>query len=87
MVKNISLQGLSREDLLVIADRACCILAAFANNVTTDEGDRNQTEDDFGISAEEMIEMAHDDMIVRSRSVLSRIVKDFPGVAKNEKAT
>ena len=79
-MKPINLVGIPREDLLVIAERACAILCTIANNVTTDETDRKKTEDDFGLDASEVIEMAHDNMILHSRSVLSRIVKDFPNV-------
>ena len=74
----IDLVGKPRSDLLVIAERACAILCSIANHATTDEGSREKTEDDFGLDASEIIEMVHDDMIIRARSALTRIVKDFP---------
>ena len=80
-MKTISLVGLSREDLLVIAERGCGTLRYFANQVTTDEGDCEKTEQEFGIDASEVVEMAHDNMILQSRAVLNKIMKDFPSTA------
>lgn len=74
----VDLRGLPREDLLVIADRACCVLCQYASMLTTDEGDRDETEAEFGLDASEIVEMAHDNFIIRSRDVISRIVKDYP---------
>jgi hypothetical protein len=78
VAKAIDVTGRSREELLIIAERACSALVGIANNVTTDEGDKDATEDDFGIDASEVIEMAHDNMITRARSTLDSIVREFP---------
>lgn len=74
----INLIGIPRDDLLIIADRACSALAAIANHMTSDEGDRDDTEEEFGLDYDEVVEMAHDNLIVRARSTLNSIVSDFP---------
>lgn len=47
-------------------------LQIIANYTTTEEGDCDMTEEAFGISAIEVIEMAHDEMIRIARYALSR---------------
>ena len=73
----VNLIGLSRDNLLIIAERACSVLTIIANQVTTDEGDEQDTEDEFGLPASEIVEIAHDNMIAEARSALDRIVKEF----------
>lgn len=43
-----------------------------AGHVTTEEGDRDATEEDIGLDASEVIQMAHDNMIWRARRALGR---------------
>ena len=76
--RTINLIGRSREDLLVIAERACSTLCNIASNLTTGEGDADVTEEDIGLPVEEVIEMAHDGMIGAARSVLDSILRDYP---------
>lgn len=78
MNKTIDVTGRSREDLLIIAERACAALANIANNATFHEGDRDATEDEFGLRVEEIIEMAHDNMINAARGALDSILRQFP---------
>lgn len=72
--KTIPLIGRSREELLIIADFACSALVSIANNLKSEEGDKDDTEGEFGLSVPEIIEMAHDDMISRARATLDRII-------------
>jgi hypothetical protein len=81
----INLIGTPRDDLLVIADRACSALASIASNLTSDEGARDDTEEEIGLDYEEVVEMAHDNMIGRARRALDKIVADFPAIAAPEK--
>lgn len=76
--KSIDVTGRSREELLIIAERACSALVGIANNMATDEGDKDATEDYFGIDAEYVVEMAHDNMIRCARATLDSIVREFP---------
>lgn len=75
--RTIDLMGRDRTALLVIADRACSALARIANNVTTDEGDVETTEDEIGLPASEVVEMAHDYMIEQARAALDSIIGEF----------
>lgn len=43
-----------------------------AGHLTTEEGDRDATEEDMGLDASEVIEMAHDNIIWRARRALGR---------------
>ncbi|MEN6535467.1 MAG: hypothetical protein ABFD89_17520 [Bryobacteraceae bacterium] len=45
-------------------------LVTIANHLTTDEGDAKATEEAFGLSAREVVEMAHDDMVNAAREAL-----------------
>ena len=45
-------------------------LIFIASHLTSDEGDTDATEDEFGIDASEVVEMAHDNMILRARMCL-----------------
>lgn len=47
-------------------------LRFIAGQVSTDEGDRGATADEFGLPASEIIEMAHDNMIETARNVLAK---------------
>lgn len=77
MSEPINLRGLPREALLIIAERACYRLACVANMLTTDEGDPKDTEEEFGISVQEVIEGAHDNMICDARATLDSITREF----------
>lgn len=50
-------------------------LQFIANHTTSEEGDREKTEEDIGLDCEEVIEMAHDNMIWRARSALEALAK------------
>ena len=78
MSRSIDVTGRSREELLVIAERACARLAAIANYASTDEGDEDETEKEFGLDASEVVEMAHDNIINSARVTLDSILKEFP---------
>lgn len=43
-----------------------------AGHLTTDYGDESATEDEFGLDASEVVEMAHDNMIHRAREALEQ---------------
>lgn len=75
MTLDINLQGLSRDTLLIVAERACARLVAIANQLTTDEGDEGDTEEEFGLSCAEVVSMALDGMIADARSALDAIGK------------
>lgn len=45
-------------------------LVSIANMATTEEGDREKTENEFGLDVGEVIEMAHDNMILIARGAL-----------------
>lgn len=77
-MRTINVMGRSRTDLLIIADRACSALVAIASQLTTDEGDKDDTEEEFGLSVAEVVEMAHDNMINAARAALDSILKEFP---------
>lgn len=78
MSRSIDVTGRSREELLVIAERACARLVAIANYATTDEGDEDATEEEFGLDSTEVVEMAHDNIINGARATLDSIIKEFP---------
>ena len=46
-------------------------LKFIAGHVMSDEGDRDQTENDIGLDFAEVVEMAHDNMIQRARTALN----------------
>jgi hypothetical protein len=46
------------------------VLSRIAERSTTDEGDKEATEKHFGLDLPEIIQMAHDDMIVSARLAL-----------------
>lgn len=79
MGEPINLTRLPRETLLAIADRACGRLCGIANMLTTDEGDRDDTEEEFGLDASEVIEMAHDNIILGARQTLDSINATIKG--------
>lgn len=81
----IDLIGRDREQLLIIADLACTALARIADYVTTDEGDREDSEEEIGLEFSEIVEMAHDDMIQRARSALDGIILRFPSPPKKRR--
>lgn len=83
MATIIDPRGLNRETLLIIAERACARLTSIANMLTSDEGDDDATEDAFGLEASEVIEMAHDNMIVEARATLDSIAAQI-ALAKAE---
>jgi hypothetical protein len=47
-------------------------LAGIAGRLTTEEGNRDATESQFDLGYDEIIEMAHDDMIFCARNELKR---------------
>lgn len=71
----IDVVGRSRTELLIIADNACAALASIASQLTTDEGDKDDTEEEFGLSMSEVVEMAHDNMINAARAAIAAIAK------------
>jgi hypothetical protein len=84
--ESINLNSLPREVLLVLADRACNRLCCIANMLTTDEGDPEDTEEEFGLSVQEVIEGAHDNMICDARATLDSILRDI-AAAREAKPT
>ena len=50
-------------------------LREIAMHLTSDEGDDEETEQFFGLSIAEIIEMAHDEMILQARQALGMTVK------------
>lgn len=78
MARMIDVTGREPLDLLIIAERACASLCRIAGYLTTDEGDPDETEEEFGLSVEEIVSMAHDDLIRIARSTLNSIDADFP---------
>lgn len=51
------------------------VVEHIAMQVTSAEGDEEATEDDFGIDAAEVVEMAHDNMILIARAAVERVNK------------
>ena len=47
------------------------VLENIATQLTTDEGDVEHTEEEFGLEFSEIISMAHDNMILQARNALS----------------
>ena len=47
------------------------VVENIASQLTTDEGNREDTEDEFGLSMEEVVAMALDNFIVAARNALS----------------
>ena len=47
------------------------VVENIASQLTTDEGNREDTESEFGLSMEEVVAMAHDNFIVLARNTLS----------------
>ena len=64
----------TREELVLAIERMRRVLAFVANQVTTEEGDRAATEEEFGLSVGEVVDMAHDNMIEAARTVLKDAV-------------
>ncbi len=77
-MRTIDITGRSREELLIIAERACSFIVGVANAPTTAEGDVEATEEITGLSVAEAVEMEHDSFIETARRVLDSIGKDFP---------
>ena len=77
MAVDIDLRELPRDTLLVLADRACMRLVSIANMLTSSEGDPDDTEEEFGLSVEEIVEGAHDNMILQARATLDSIATDI----------
>lgn len=50
-------------------------LIAIANQVTVEEGDVEKTERELGLPYDEIVEMAHDNMIEIARATLAEIEK------------
>lgn len=50
-------------------------LGFIATHLTTDEGDKDETEEDFGLEMSEVVEMAHDNLIGRARYACDEIDK------------
>jgi len=61
----------AREELLIAVERMGAVLRSIGAQVTTEEGDRDATEEDIGLPVAEVIEMAHDSMIEQARAVLA----------------
>lgn len=74
----IDVTGRSREELLIIAERACSCLVGMANAATSDEADKVATEEEIGLPAGEVLEMEHDQFIETARRVLDSIDAEFP---------
>lgn len=83
----VDLQGLPRDILLLIAERACVRLGNTANYTTTDEGDKEETEQEFGLEASEIVEMAHDNIIVQTRGTLDSIIAEIAAARAASKET
>lgn len=66
---------LNHGDLMLIAEKACAVLCGIANQLTTGEDDKDDTEEEFGLDMAEVVEMAHDNMIMSARTVLGAIGK------------
>lgn len=64
---------IDRELGLPEVEKALDALREIAAYVTMDEGDREATEENLGISMEEAVEMAHDNMIFTARGALKRL--------------
>lgn len=47
-------------------------LEEIASYLTTDEGDRENTEDYFGLEVSEVVSMAHDNMILAARNAIGQ---------------
>lgn len=47
------------------------VVENIASQLTTSEGNRKDTEDEFGLSVEEVLEMAHDNFIISARNALA----------------
>ena len=60
----------TRDELIVSNLRLHSALSTIAGYVTTDEGDTDATEDEIGLEIDEVIEMAHDNMIETARRAL-----------------
>ena len=58
-------------DVILAIERMRSALALIAGQVTSDEGDTDATEDEFGLDVSEVIEMAHDNMIHQARATLN----------------
>lgn len=47
------------------------LIGEIASQLTTDEGNREDTEKEFGLSMEEVVAMAHDNFILAAREALN----------------
>lgn len=61
--------------LLVSAPKMAGALRFIADHVTTEEGDRDATEEGTGIDYQEAVEMAHDNIILRARAIVGEVSK------------
>ena len=77
MARTVNLMNRSKDDLLVIAERACTALRHIAENMTSNEADREDPAS-FCLPIEEVIEDAHDSMIGQARRTLDSIIREFP---------
>lgn len=77
----IDVTGRSREELLIIAERACACLVGIANCADSEEANEGATDDEFGLWATEVALMERDDIIGRARRTLESIASEFPRAA------
>lgn len=61
----------TRDDLVLACEKMRAVLAFIAGHLTTDEGDEDATEEEFGLPSSEVIEMAHENMIEAARKILA----------------
>ncbi len=73
--KDINLTGLSRDALLLIAEKACWRLVCTANALTRDEGDDEATEEEFGLDVGEVIQMSHENLILSARATIDDVLE------------
>lgn len=73
-------EPLSKQSVLRLLKRAVAeyeyhadALERIAEHLTSDEGDPKATEQHFGLGVREVIEMAHDDMIITARIALKPV--------------
>lgn len=66
------LSKLTRDDLLLACVALHDTLANIGNQVTSAEGDVDETERAIGLDIAEVIELAHDNMILAARDAMER---------------
>ena len=69
----VDLRNRSPEDLEMIAGFAVSALTQIANEAYSDELDRDDTEEEFGLGYDELIEMSRDNLIGAARNTLENI--------------